>query len=419
MPIDLLQSLLTALFIGALVGTERTHHQLDGPEGFGGLRTFVLVAELGAICAWLTRTLQSPAVLVAGFIAVGGFIGVVYFVERTRAGEQPGTTTEVAALVVYVLGAVAVLNEPLAAVALAIVTAALLALKGKLHRAVERVSRAELLATLRLLFASFVVLPLLPREPIDPWGVINPFKLWLLVVLISALSMVGYIAVRVYGAARGTLLTGFFGGLVSSTAATLTLAKRSREDDAPIEALASATLIAWTVMFLRIIVIVGALSWSLLPPVALILGGMGAAALASGFLALYRAPAVPGGDTHRLDLENPFRLRAAVQFALLFAAVLVASRLAQTYFPGVGLYGVSAIAGSTDADAVALTLLEVHSRGEAAASIVVTGMVIAAVANTWVKLLLTLLLGDRGLFWRLLFPTILISVIGGILAFRL
>jgi uncharacterized membrane protein (DUF4010 family) len=415
MPLELLKSLVTALFIGALVGTERTHHQRDDAEDFGGLRTFVLVAELGAVCAWVSRALSSASVLVAGFIGVGLLTVVAYLAGQLRGDERPGMTTEVAALVVYVLGAVAVFDAPLLAVALGIATAALLALKGRLHTAIERISREDLLATLRLLFASFIVLPLLPNEPVDPWGALNPFKLWLLVVLISALSMVGYVAVRVFGAARGTLLTGFFGGLVSSTAATVTLAKQSREPDAPVGALAAATLTAWTVMFLRVIVIVGALGWAAMPKAAAALGTMAVAALLSGLVALRGASTGSPAKSRELDLKNPFRLRSAIKFALLFGFVLVASKLAQRYLPGAGLYGLSALAGSTDVDAVALGLLELFSDGEATVLLVVHGLLLAAIANTWIKLLVTFILGDRRLFWRLVAPSVAISAVGGVM----
>ena len=424
MPLEVVQSLVTALFIGALVGTERSHHQRDRSEGFAGLRTFVLVAELGALCAWLSRALSAPGVLVAGFAGVALLSGLAYHVESKRSGGDTGTTTEVAALVVYVLGAIAVLDAPLLAVALAIVTAALLALKGKLHSAVERISEVELLATLQqtmlpagvaamlALALAFVVLPLLPHRPVDPWGALNPFKLWLLVVLISALSMVGYVAVRIYGAARGTLLTGFFGGLVSSTAVTLTFAKQSREPEAPIGALAGATLVAWTVMFLRVIVIVGGLAASALPSAALALGGMGLCAVLAGIVALRNAGAWGAAGERDLGLKNPFRLRSAAKFALLFAAVLVVSKLAQQHAPGAGVYWVSALAGATDVDAVALSLLELFSRGEATTLVVVRGTVIAAVANTWVKLALTLTLGDRRLFVHLVAPAVAITIAG-------
>jgi uncharacterized membrane protein (DUF4010 family) len=400
MDLDLWKALATALFIGALVGTERTHHQLERGEGFAGLRTFVIVAELGALAAWLGQKLASPLVVVAGLLGVSAFGIVSHLADRNR-GETGGATTELAAVVVYMLGAVAVVADARVAVALGIVTAGLLAAKNALHQAVERISGVELLATLRLLFASFVVLPLLPRTPIDPWNALNPHKLWLLVVLISAISMVGYVAVRAFGAARGTLLTGFFGGLVSSTAVTLTFARQSREPDAPVGALASAVLLAWTVMFARVIALVGALAPALLPRTAIALGVMGVACVGSGLIAFFGrgGGSVSGG--HELPMKNPFRLLSAIKFAALFAAVLLVSRWTQLYLPDVGLYWVSLVAGSTDVDAVALSLLELVDT-DVSETVLVRGLILAAASNTLVKLALMGALGTRPLAWRLL-----------------
>lgn len=269
-----LQPFFIALFIGALVGLERTHHQQQQPTSLAGIRTFILFSEFGAITAWLSQAMGSSLVFAAGLVCTMAVVLVGYVMARQAGEESPGVTTEMAAAVVYVLGALAVYAPPLIAVALAIVTAGLLAMKTTLHSAVSRVKREELLATLRLLFASFIVLPLLPNQPVDPWNALNPFKLWLLVILISGLSMVGYVAVRWVGPSRGTLLAGFFGGLVSSTAVTLTFARQSREEPELLRVLASGTLLAWTVMFLRVIVLVGALGWPLLPEAALPLGGM-------------------------------------------------------------------------------------------------------------------------------------------------
>ena len=164
-----------------------------------------------------------------------------------------------------------------------------------------------------------------------------------------------------------------------------------------------------------VIVIVGALGWAAMPRAAAALGSMGVAALLAGLMALRGASAWSEGRSRELDLKNPFRLRSAVKFALLFGLVLVASKLAQQYLPGVGLYGLSALAGSTDVDAVALSLLELLSDGDATALLVVQGLIIAAVANTWAKLLLTFILGDRRLFCRLVVPSISISLVGGLM----
>lgn len=410
---ELLRGFATALFIGALVGAERSHHQKVDSESLAGLRTFILLALLGALLDWLGGSVGSPLLFVAGLLGVAVVMASAYWAETRRPAAEPlGLTTTFAAILVYVLGAVAPHNPGLA-VALAIVTAALLALKQALHQGIAKLSREELLAALRLLFASFIVLPLLPNHPLDPWGALNPYKLWLLVILISGLSMVGYVAVRVLGASKGTLLTGLFGGLVSSTAVTLTMARQSKERSAPDSALAAGVLLAWAVMFLRVLVLVGALSWTLLPQAALCMGLMGGAALATGLWGMWRNRGQQSGERGTLvELRNPFRLRAAIQFALLFAVILLLAKLTQRFAPDGGLYWLSAIAGSTDVDAILLSLLELRDSQGVAAVMVVRGIVIAAAANTAVKLGLLAFVGSRSLAIRLVPASLAIALAG-------
>ncbi len=416
MDLKLLQALGTALFIGALVGTERTKHQKN--EGFAGLRTFILFAELGAVLGWLSVTLRSQALFATGLVCVTLVVAVAYIVQKRTPEDSSGTTTEISAIVVYVLGGLSMTGYATLAVALGITTAALLATKETLHQGVKRINQVELLATLRLLFASFIVLPLLPARPIDPWGAINLHKLWLLVILISALSMVGYIAVRALGAARGVLVTGFFGGIVSSTAATLTFARQSRETPNSGYALVAGTLISWTVMFLRVIVLVAVLRWSLLrmvivPLVLLSLIGGGLC-----FLALRRAHSEFGTTAllpREASFQNPFKLMSAVKFALVFATILLASKLVMRYAPGGGLYWLSAIAGSTDVDALVLSIAELGHNDLSMNVVLVRSILIASIANTIFKFGLAAFLGAKPLMRMLLPATAVIACVGLIL----
>ncbi len=416
-----LRGFAIALFIGALVGTERTHHQQEETDSFAGLRTFMLLAELGAVLTWFGTVLDTVWLFIGGLVAVALLLIAVHVGDAQRQRpERVGTTTATAAMVVYALGGVA-LREPRLAVALAIATSGLLALKQPLHRAIARISHEELLATLRLLFASFIILPLLPNRPLDPWGALNPYKLWLLVILISALSMVGYVAGRLLGAARGTLVTGFFGGIVSSTAVTLTLAKQSREPGASTSALTTGVLVAWSVMFVRVIALIGMLSWRDLGRTAVPLGIMAIAALGGGLLVLRGRLAQSGRETSTaLNLKNPFRIVSAVKFALLFGVVLLVSKLTQQLAPAGGLYWVSAIAGSTDVDAILLSLLEMRHAQDIPSLLVARCIVIAGATNTLIKLLMLFALASRGLA-RSLVPTtmaVLLAAAGAVAFLR-
>ena len=246
----------TALLIGALIGIEREKRKsLEVKPGIGGLRTFILIALLGATAGWMADTLRMPWLLVAALLVVGASVLAGYVIAARQDPDSLGLTTESAAIVVCLLGAMSTLGYRELAVALGIVTAAVLAYKQPLHGLVGRIGWDDIFAGLRLLIATFIVLPLLPDRTIDPWDVLNPYSLWLLVLLISSLSLIGYVATRWLGADRGTVLTGLTGGLVSSTAVTLAFARQSRADSrtATAYALACGMLLAWSIMFGRVI----------------------------------------------------------------------------------------------------------------------------------------------------------------------
>jgi uncharacterized membrane protein (DUF4010 family) len=415
MDFRVLQAFGTALFIGALVGTERTQHRQGEPAGFAGVRTFILFAELGALLAFLSGRMHSLVPFGIGLVCVTLVVTAAYAVQRWTREMDVGMTTEVTAVVVYVLGGLALMDEAILAVALAIVTAALLATKKALHEGVQRISHIELLAALRLLFASFIVLPILPRHPIDPWDALSPYKLWLIVVLISALSMVGYVTVRVLGAARGVVITGFFGGIVSSTAATLTFARQSRETDISSHAIAGGILISWTVMFIRVLGLVAVLRWALVPRVAFPLIALTVLGVSLCGLAMWRTRRELGRKAvlaREATFTNPFSLMSAIKFAAVFASVLLATKLVNRYAPGAGIYWLSAIAGSTDVDALVLSLSEL-GKGNASIGLMLSrSVLIAAVANTIMKYVLALTLGTKAVAKNLLLPTVLMVFSG-------
>lgn len=288
MDLDIAGNFLVALLIGALVGIEREKKKVSEPgHAFGGIRTYTLIALVGAASAWLGEALSMPWILAVTVGVVGVAVVAAYLLQnRVEQEGAPGLTSEVAAIAVCLLGAMVVVGDRALAVALGVVTSALLAYKQPLHGWVAKVGMEDLLAAIKLLVASFIVLPLLPDEPVDPWGALNPYKLWLLVILISALSLVGYAAMRWLGTAHGTVLTGLAGGLVSSTATTLNFARQSRQVDqnghdaaTAAHALCAGVLLSWTVMVLRVIVLVAIVHRALLVQVWAPLAAMGAAAL--------------------------------------------------------------------------------------------------------------------------------------------
>jgi uncharacterized membrane protein (DUF4010 family) len=385
---------VAALAIGALIGIEREKHKVtDNDPTIGGVRTFMLCALVGAMGGWLAQTLDSPWPLVAALLAVAAPVVASYQVAIRQKPDAMGLTTELAAIGTALLGALTMQDRELGA-ALGVGVATILAYKQPLHGLVARLDREDLYAGLRLLIATFIVLPLLPNEPIDPWGALNPWALWVLVLLISGLGLVGYVATRLLGAHRGIALTGLTGGVVSSTAVTLWFARQSRDPAFAKAArtLASGTLIAWGVMCVRVVLEVLVVNRALLPELLPPFAAM--AIVAAGFAWLYR-----GRDDGRkaadVPLRNPFSLTSAMKFAALFAAVLLVVKLTQTYAPPSGLYVVAALAGTTDVDAITLSMAQYARTGDPATA--VHAIVLATVSNTAVKAGMASVLGSPAL----------------------
>lgn len=382
------------------------------------MRTFTLLALLGAAAGFLSKNLSSPWILAAALLVVGAFIVAGYFVTTRSSDGGKGLTTEVAAIIVFLLGALVMFGERELAIGLGVVTAVVLAYKQPLHGFVEKLGWDDVYAGLRLLIATFIALPLLPNQAIDPWGALNPYKLWLLVILISSLSLVGYVLTRWLGPARGTALTGLTGGLVSSTAVTLSFAEEAREKPENAAALVCGILLAWAVMFLRVIVLVAVVNRALLAQVLVPFAVMAVAA--SGYAAfLYFRDGRVDGERPKgeVDVRNPFSLVEAAKFGALFAVVLLAVKIVQEHFPPSGLYAVAALAGLTDVDAITLSMSEFAQSGEARVAVI--AIVIAATSNTIVKCAMAFVLGGAELGKKLIAATAVALAAGLAAAFLL
>lgn len=247
--IDLFQRLALALAIGLLVGIERGWREREGPSGsrVAGIRTFALIGLLGGIWGALYPVTGGPAL---GFGALGFAIGFTVFQWRESVAENNFSATAlIAGLVTFALGVYAVLGNMAAAGAAGVVTFALLAEREALHEFLKKVTWQELRAALLLLAMSFVLLPILPNEPVDPWGAINPYVLWLMTILIAAISYGGYIATRLAGARRGLFYAGAVGGLISSTTVTLVYSQRARKDPALVSQTAPGIVASWWFRF--------------------------------------------------------------------------------------------------------------------------------------------------------------------------
>ncbi|WP_372070984.1 DUF4010 domain-containing protein [Tistrella mobilis] len=436
----------SALAIGALIGFEREKHKADEHlQGALGLRSFIIAALAGAVGALMTRAIDSPWPLVAVLLAVSGVVVASYVVEVSLDPRKSGATTELAAVATTALAALAVLGHRDMAVPLAVACAAALAFKKPLRRVVKGFDKADLLGMMKLLIASFIVLPLLPDRTLDPFDALNPYRLWLLVILITALGLVGYVAVRRFGARTGTLMTAVAGALVSSTAVTLSLARHAAAVDGnAVRPAAGGILIGWSVMAGRIAVLLVAVNPSLLVllwPVllALILPAMAGAAWLllrpTGAAAPAAAPVGDGmgsegvasdggaGDGGAGDgaarvsaaVANPFSLGPAIRFAGLMAVIMFASALAERYLAPEALVAVGALSGLADVDAITVSMAERSLAEAARLDVAAAAIVAAALVNTGVKYGLAATAGGR-VMAGLLAPATAVSLLAALAA---
>jgi uncharacterized membrane protein (DUF4010 family) len=417
--VDLASRLAAAIALGLLLGLERERAKDPDERAFGGVRTFALITLLGAMAAVLQQDLGQGAWGLALFAAVAGLIVVSYAV--TAAKGEVGMTTEVTALLSFALGALCGWRHIGLASAAAVASLLLLTFKQFLHQLAQRLEPADVYATAKFALISVIVLPLLPNETYGPApiDVINPYKIWLMVVLIAGLNFVGYVLVKVLGNEHGIGLTGVLGGLVSSTAVTLSFAQRSRQEPKQAPAFVLAIVIAWTIMFVRVVVMTAVVARTLAASLAIALGAMTLAGLGASLVLWQRSRSRPTGTV--TTGANPFELGEAIKFGLLFGVVTVAAKAAQVYFGEAGLYLAGAVAGLTDVDAIALSMANLAVANPESTAMAARTIVIAVVSNTLAKTAMAAALGVPSLR-RTLLPTagllLVAAAIGIVLAHR-
>ena len=388
--IEPLPQFITSLAIGLLIGLERERN----PSARAGLRTFALVAMFGTLSALLSGKLDTPWLLIAGLLAVAGMIIAAYRNKPVEA-DDPGTTTVIALLLCYGLGAMIWFGLAKLAVMLAIAVTALLYFKPELRGMSQRLTRSDLVAVLQFAVLTFIVLPILPDQSYGPYGAFNPHQAWLMVVLISGISLAGYTALHVVGTRYGAPLLGFLGGLVSSTATTLLYARNSRNNPAMSQIAASVIVIASMVVLLRLLVLSAVVASDTLSGLLPVLAG--------GFLfglavALYNwRKTINATKLNIPETANPAELRTALGFGLLYVIVLLGSAWMQDFAGSRGLYAVALVSGLTDVDAITLSSLRLFNLGQLNQHQAVTSITLAFIANLAFKFGMVIFIGGKNL----------------------
>lgn len=389
---DLIMRLAVALAIGLLVGLERGWQSRDEEDGrrAAGFRTFALSGLLGGASA-VVGSLSDPVVL--GFIFVGylAVFAAFHWLEA-RADGNFSVTGVVAGALTFVLGALAVLGDLTIAIAAAVAMTLLLAMREQLHRWVASLTWAEIRAVLTLLAMSFLLLPVLPREPVDAWGVLNLFDIWLYAIFIAAISFGGYVAVRLFGDRLGVIMAALAGGLASSTAVTLTLSRLGREHPASARLLSAGILMAGIVMAVRVAVVASLINPALLVALVVPIGTLALVlALAAGVLLLARGKET---ESPKLEISNPLELRTALRLAAFIAVVLIATELARRFLGSGGVLVVAAVSGIADVDAVTVSMAG-QGGGTLGLDTASLAILIAVAVNTLSKAVIAAATGGR------------------------
>jgi uncharacterized membrane protein (DUF4010 family) len=401
--------LAVALAIGLLIGVERGWHERDAAEGsrVAGVRTFALIGLLGG-ASGLVAGLTSALILGLVFVGVAVALTVAYVLGQNREHDV-GITSLVAGLLTFVLGALAALGELAASAAAAVITTLLLGYKPQIHRWIGALDRKDLKAGLTLLLISVVLLPVLPNQGFGPWGALNPYEIWWMVVLIAAISFVGYYAIQIAGAKRGTLFTGLFGGLASSTALTLHFSRLARRQPAITPMLATGILVACGTMFPRMLLVSSLINPALLRPLLWPAAVM--ALIAYGFAALYwRSSAARGGEAPA-QLESPLELKSAMSFGALLALVMLLARALKSWLGDRGVMLLATASGIADVDAITLALARM-AQDDLALGLAATSIVIAAAVNSLVKGIIATAVGGWALGLRVGLPLLGAGVVG-------
>jgi uncharacterized membrane protein (DUF4010 family) len=390
----LFRQLGIALGLGLLVGLQREH----SASQLAGIRTFPLVTILGALCAMLAREF-SGWVIAAGLIALAGLI-VVGNIAKFKAGSlDPGLTTEIAMLLMFGVGAYLVIGSEVIAIAIGAGAAVLLQYKGQLHGIARKLGDEDLRAIMQFALISLVILPVLPDRTYGPYSVLNPREIWWMVVLIVGMSLAGYIAYKFFGERAGVLLGGILGGVISSTATTVSYSRRAAQDPERSRTASIIIMIASTVVFARVMLEIAVVEPGFLrssyPPILILMLMF----VVMSAILWYRGRSE---QTQMPEQENPSELRAAIVFGIIYAVVLLAVAAAKDNFGDRGLYMVAALSGLTDVDAITLSTSQLVGASRLDSDNGWRIIVIALMSNVFFKGATVAAIGHRHLLSRII-----------------
>lgn len=384
------QKIAIAILIGLFIGVERERKKKEGSRSFAGIRTFPLISILGFLSALIASN-TSIAVYAAFFGVFGILVAIAYYFSAKKG--LVGATSDITELLIFLLGSLVFWGYLLLSAAIAVVIVTFLTMKSEFRAFAGKVEEEDLYATIKFALITIIILPLLPNQTFGMYDVLNPRKVWYFVVLISGISFVGYVLFKLTSPKKGIQILSILGGLASSTALTFTFTSRSKETPELSRSFAAGIILGSTIMFPRILLIVGVLNaelaFQLLIPFAVF--------TAAGIITSYSLwKLAKKAYLEDVNLENPFRVLFAVKFGIMFAVILFISAAAKAYFGDQGVYLTSFLGGFANVDAVALSMVDMTADG-VFIKIAGIAVVIGSLANTVLKTIISAFFGAREL----------------------
>ena len=384
--------MLVAVGIGLVIGLEREFSQTSKTEIFAGLRSLSIIALLGFTAALLSQLLH-PWFYIFGFLAVVLIVSISYWITAKKGNI--GSTTEFSTIITYLLGGLVFLGYIEFSLALTVVVVVLLSLKLKIKAIIGQLTQDEVYAFIQFFIIALLILPFLPNTNFGPYNVINPSEIGWIVVLTSGIGFVGYLLMKFLDSKRGLLLTGIFGGMVSSTVVTWIFSKKSAEDPKLSNAFSIPIFSAAAVMIVRVIFWVILFNKTMLTGLLFPLILITITALAVTFY-FYKKQHAKKRDTNALPLGDPLNIRDAIFFGILYTAILILISYASNEYGESGIYLSSAISALTDIDAITISMSKLGGKSVAFLT-AQNAILIATLTNTLIKIGLSLWFGSKQL----------------------
>jgi uncharacterized membrane protein (DUF4010 family) len=389
-----IQNSVLSLVLGFLIGLQREMHTIYShkTKDFGGARTFSMIALFGYLSSWFTSF--SPYFFLIASALMGLLLIAAYIINSIATSEK-GSTTEISALITFIIGAMLHFSPLIFSVFITMILLFILNLKEKIQEYEQTITKQDLGAAILFLLMTFVILPILPDKAIDPMELVNLHRIWIMVVLVAGISFFGYIAIRLLGSAHGIGVAGLFGGLVSSTAVAMSMARRVHENGFLVKNLAIGIALASSMMLIRAGIEIWVINPDLIRPFILpiLIGSV----CGYGYIGFLYFTSKRENIPQNIEFKNPFDLKEALVMGLIFGVTLALITLSNRHVGASGVYAVATVSGIADVDAIILSLSSLAKNGLSATT-AHYAILIAILSNTLAKAALVFFLGTAQLF---------------------